>query len=152
MATSGREASLANLKPAQAGNTLAVRHGVASERKLAPIAARQRRTFLRRIGLRARDLDALGQAHLDLYTRLAAKVELCDIYLAQRGLIRADGEPEPILKVYVSLANSTRLALSRLEQHVHARATDPVADVQTWLDGLPEVEDDDEDDGAADRA
>jgi len=50
------------------------------------------------------------------------------------------------------MLNSERLALGKLEGHLRARTTDPVADVQAWIDALPEVADDDEDDDAADLA
>ena len=147
---SGRERSLANLRPTERGNVLALKHGASSEAQIRPVARNHKRRVLRQIGLRAADLDPLGRGYLDTYVRVQAKIEAIDAYVADHGLIRADGEPQPVMRLYVSLCNSARLALSRLEAHVQARTTDPVADVQRWLDALPEVEDDDEDEDAPD--
>jgi len=138
---SGRARSLANLRPATVGNQLARKHGAASEAQIRPVAANHRRRVLRQLRLRAGDLDPIGRGYLDLYCRTIAKVGTIDAYVGERGLIRADGEPQPCLRLYTTLVNSARLALARLEQHVRARTTDPVADVQAWLDALPDDED-----------
>ena len=50
--------------------------------------------------------------------RLTAKLDLIDCYCAEHGLLRLDGEPQPALRLYVSIANSARLALARLEERM----------------------------------
>jgi hypothetical protein len=65
--------------PFEPGNTASLKHGLSSERRIAPLARNHRRRLLRRIGLRAGDVDPLGRAYLDHYVRLAAKVELIDL-------------------------------------------------------------------------
>jgi hypothetical protein len=52
--------------------------------------------------------------------RLTAKLDLIDGYCIEHGLLRLDGEPQPALRLYVSIANSARLALVRLEQRMTA--------------------------------
>jgi hypothetical protein len=102
-------------------NLVALRHGATSERQVSPVARNHKRRFLRQIGTRVSDLDPIGRAYLDQASRLAAKVELIDRYVDEQGLIRPDGEPQPVMRLYVSLQNSLRLALARLEQHLRSR-------------------------------
>jgi hypothetical protein len=145
MAGSGRQASLANLKPAQAGNTLALRHGATSDRQIGREAANQKRRILRQIGLRARDLDSLGRALLANWARAAAALALMDAYAAEHGWLDNEGNPRGFARLYVSMLNAERLALTKLEGHLRSRATDPEEDLQRWLDTLPEVEEEEED-------
>lgn len=118
----------------QPGNEMGLRHGALSERQIRPVARNHRRRVLRQIGLSPRDLDPIGKAHLDLYVRLMAKVELIDVYVGEHGLIRDGGEPQPAMRLYVSLANSARLALGRLEDHLRSRRLGP--DPLEVLEGL----------------
>lgn len=114
-----------NLRPVSEGNQLAVTHGATSERHVRPLARNHRRRLLRQIGLRGSDLDGLGRAYLDNYCRAAAKIELIDRYLADRGLLDGDGNVPGCMKLYVSLLNSCRLALSKLEDHLRHRGDEP---------------------------
>jgi hypothetical protein len=109
---------------AEPGNVLALRHGSSSERQIRPLARNHRRRVLRQIRLRASDLDPVGKAYLEHYVRLTAKIELIDRYVDEHGLLRDDGEPQPAMRLYVSLHNSARLALQRLEQHLAERGVD----------------------------
>ena len=106
-------------------NSAALRHGATTERHIRPLAANQKRRVLRQIGLSARDLDAIARGYLDLYVRLAAKIELADRYIEENGLLRADGTPQPVLATYTSWINAARLALGRLEEHLRARRDAP---------------------------
>jgi hypothetical protein len=103
------------------GNQLSVTHGADSDARIRPLAARHRRTVLRRLGLSPKDLDAVGRAYLDQFVRLTAKLDLLDRWLAENGLLRADGEPQPALRLYPTLANSARATLAKLEDHVQRR-------------------------------
>ena len=100
------------------GHTLSLKHGATSERQIRPLARAHRRRVLRQMRLRAGDVDPIGRAHLDAYVRLQAKVDLIDRYVEEHGMILPDGEPQPVMRLYVSLQNSARLALQRLEQHL----------------------------------
>jgi len=117
-----------------AGNTLAVKHGATAERQYQPVARVHRRRVLRQLGLRAGDLDPIGKGYLDLYVRSMAKVELADRWLSEHGLLRADGEPQPVLRVYSTWTNSARLALARLEAHLGARVRSPEAELRDYID------------------
>ncbi len=98
-----------------------------------PIARNHRRRVLRQLRLSPRDLDPIGRGYLDSYVRLVAKIDLIDRYVAEHGLLRADGEPQPALKLYVSLANSARLALVRLEDHLRKQKRDPATVLAQYL-------------------
>lgn len=100
---------------AQPGNVSALRHGATSQRQIRPVARALRRRFLRQNRLRAGDLSGIQRGYLDSWAQCQAKVELIDRYLDQRGLIREDGELQPVMKLYVSLVNSARLSLGKLE-------------------------------------
>jgi hypothetical protein len=109
-----------NLKPAEQGNALALKHGAHSEARIRPVARAQRRRFLRRNGLKARELGGVPAAYLDAWARAAAKVELIDQYVAERGLLKEDGEPQAAMKIYVALLNSSTRAMARLEESLRA--------------------------------
>jgi hypothetical protein len=126
----GRPLSVAEIEQRRKA---AVRHGGTSERKIRPLARNHRRRLLRQIGLRAADVDPIGRAYLDAFVRLAAKVELIDRYVAEHGLLREDGEPQACMRLYVSLHNSARLALQRLELHLRATGRDPVEQLGSYL-------------------
>lgn len=122
---------------AQAGNRNARKHGlhaVTTDDQIRPRAANHKRRLLRRIGTKASDLDPIAKGYVELLSRLLAKIEVADEFIEREGLIRADGEPQPILKVYVSLTNSARLTMQRLEGHVRGRADgpSPVIEMQRW--------------------
>lgn len=124
-----RDARIRNLRPAEPANVLALKHGATSERQIAPRARNHRRRLLRQLRLSPRDLDPLARGYLDTYVRLTSKLDLIDAYLAEHGLIRPDGELQPVMRAYVSIANGARLALSRLEEHLARRGDrgDPLA-------------------------
>ncbi len=122
-----------NLRPAQPGNVLALKHGATSESQIGPLAANQKRRLLRQIGLRASDLDSLGRALLTNWARAASALALMDAYAAEHGWLDAKGNPRGFAKLYVSLLNSERLAIGKLEAHLRARSTDAVADLDAYL-------------------
>ena len=102
------------------GNLNSSTHGAYSETRIRPIARNRKRRFLARAGLRASELSAVTLARLNGWARLEAKVELIDRHVNEHGLIRADGELEGVMRAYVSLENSARLALTKLEEALRA--------------------------------
>jgi len=108
--------------PAQPANQNAISHGATSERHIRPLAHNHRRRVLRQLRLSPRDLGPIARGYLDLYCRTQAKVELIDAFVSEHGLVRPDGEPQAVLKVYTSLVNSSRLALARLEAHLGTKS------------------------------
>ncbi len=102
-------------------NRAAVTHGAHSPAQIAPVARAQKRRFLRRIGLRAGDLDGIGLALLDSWSRCQAKVELLDRHFAEVGFLDKQGEPQPAVRVYFVAINSARLAAVRLAEHLRVR-------------------------------
>jgi hypothetical protein len=133
-----------NLRPIRPGERLALKHGATSERQIRPLARNHRRRLLRQIGTSARDLDPLGRGYLDQYARLMAKVELIDAYVDERGLLNAKGEPVPAMRLYVSLMNSARLALARLEGHLRILDRDPLVELTAYLSTKRDDADDDD--------
>lgn len=110
-----------NLRPAQPGNALALKHGATSEPRVRAVATVQKRRLLRQIGLRLSDLEGIGSALLDNWARAQAKVELMDAYAAEHGFLDEAGDPRPLAKTYFTALNSARLALARLEENVVQR-------------------------------
>ena len=123
-----------NLRPATPGNLLALRHGATSESQIGPLAANQKRRLLRQIGLRASDLDSLGRALLTNWARAASALALMDSYAAEHGWLDAKGNPRGFARLYVSMLNAERLAIGKLEAHLRARRTDPVVELNRYLD------------------
>jgi len=126
------EREIANLRPIVEGTTgkahPAFRHGARSETEIVRVARAQKRRFLARNGLRARDLDGLAAALLDNWARAQSKVELLDQFFASRGFLDEDGVPQPAVAVYFTALNSARVALSRLSEVLRNGAgIDPVA-------------------------
>ena len=114
-----------NLRPAppfQPGNTMAVRHGAHSERQIRPIAQAHRRSVLRRFGLLARDLTPVQRGYLDLYVRCMAKLDLYEAWMQENGtILNKKGDTPGFMRAYVSLMNSARLNLGRLEESLRDR-------------------------------
>ena len=79
-------------------NIAAGRHGASSERQIKPVARNHRRRVLRQLRLSSREFDPVGRAYLDAFVRLQAKVDLIDRYVDEHGLIRAEGEPRPVMR------------------------------------------------------
>lgn len=140
--------SRAGLRPVVEGQTgadhPATTHGAYSMTKSDGIARRARnekRRILDRLQLRQRDLDPIGVSYLDHYAKLRARIDAIDAYVDEHGLVRADGEPQPVMRLYVALQNSARLALGRLEGHLKARAPEPGEALRAYLDhAYPDVE------------
>jgi hypothetical protein len=113
---------MARFEPA---NLAALKHGATAERQIRPVAANHRRRVLRQLRLSPRDLDPIGKGYLDIYCRTMAKLQLLDVYFLQQGLLKADGEPQAATRFYISLANSARHTLARLEGHLRQRGLEP---------------------------
>jgi hypothetical protein len=98
-----------------------VLHGARSEQRVKRTATVQKRRLLRQIGLRASDLDGIALGYLDTWARAQAKVELMDAWSNEHGWLTEDGHPPGFVAVYFAAINSSRLALSKLEDHLRAR-------------------------------
>ena len=93
-------------------------HGLTSERKFRPVAKNQKRTLLRKLGVRGGDLDAVAAVYVDVLARALAKIQLLDEYYAVHGIVRADGQGEPTLPIYGSMLNQARLTAWKLAEHM----------------------------------
>ena len=98
----------------------ALKHGARSPDQIAASARAQKRRLLRQLGLRASDVDGVGLALLDNWSRAQAKVSLLDLYFEQRGFLDPEGEPNGAARVYFTALNSARLAATRLSEHLKA--------------------------------
>lgn len=96
-------------------------HGAKSEARIRPVAKNQKRMLLRKLGLRAGDLDAVSAILVDLLARSLAKLQLLDEHYARVGIVRADGSGEPTLALYFSALNSARLTAGRLGDQLARR-------------------------------
>jgi hypothetical protein len=113
-------------------------HGVSSEREIRPLARNYRRRVLRQFGVRASDLSPVAKAYIDQIVRLRTKIDLIDAYLAEHGMIRPDGNAQPVLRLYGTLENSLRLAVNRLEENLRVRKRDPRAELDAYLAAGPD--------------
>lgn len=98
-----------------------MKHGLRSERRIKPLARSKKRAFLRRNGLLASALDGPTLAHLNRWARMEAMADLAQRYLDEHGLIRDDGEPQPVLRYLVAVENGGRLAMKALEEALRSR-------------------------------
>lgn len=105
-----------------------------SERRIRPVAKNQKRALLRKLNVRASELDAVSAVHVDLLARSLSKIQLLDEFYAYRGqVVDADGQPEPSLSIYVALLNSARLTAQRLSDHL-ARKGAAAPSLQDYID------------------
>lgn len=81
--------------------------------------------MLRRLGVSAQQLDAIGRGYLDLLARSLAKVELLDDYFQRNGFLDEEGRPRPGADRYFQAIEASRRNLAKLEEHVLARAEGP---------------------------
>ena len=95
-------------------------HGVYAAARVERVARAQRRRFLARSRITVADLNGVQLAYLSSWAACAAKCELIDRYCQEHGLIRDDGTPQPVLAVYMTLQNSARCAMQRLEASLRA--------------------------------
>jgi hypothetical protein len=127
--------------PFEKDNTAAMRHGATSERRIGPLARNHKRRVLRQIGLRASEIDPIGKAYLEHYTRLTAKVVLIDRYLDEVGVLDEHGSPRPCMNLYTRLHGAAVQALARLERHLGPRERDPFAALEAHLAEMRAVKD-----------
>jgi hypothetical protein len=113
----------------------ATRHGLRSEYRLRATAKNQKRTILRKLGVAARDLDAVSAIYVDVMARGLSKVQLLDTYYAERGIVREDGQGEPTLSVYLSALNLVRLTAGRLSEHLQRQGGLPTESLQSYIEG-----------------
>lgn len=107
-----------------------VTHGAESPARIVRVARTQKRRWMSRSGMRARDLDGVSGALLDNWSRAQAKVELLDQYFAAVGLLDDGGEPRAATRIYFTALNSARLAAVRLAEHLKTQGNvgpDPLA-------------------------
>jgi hypothetical protein len=81
----------------------ALQHGARSEVALAPQVRSMKQALLKRMGLRQAELTWAGRETLDLYARSRAKLEACDRWLLDHPMIGDDGQPAPMMTLYVRL-------------------------------------------------
>lgn len=112
----------------------ATRHGLRSEYKLRATAKNQKRTILRKLGVAARDLDAVSAIYVDVMARGLAKAQLLDTYYAEHGIVREDGQGEPTLSIYLSALNLVRLTAGRLSEHLSRRGGLPTESLDSYID------------------
>jgi len=96
-------------------------HGARSPAAVATVALTQRRRLLRNLGMRARDLDAIGRALLVNWSRAAGALALLDDHADTAGWLDEDGEPRGFTRLYIGLLNAERLAALRLADHLRVR-------------------------------
>lgn len=110
----------------------ATKHGAHSPTQIRARARAHRRRFLRQIGLRASDLDAIAAGYLDGWARSLAKVDLFDSDERRTGELRE----------YFAALNAARLWLGKLEARLAAlgldrgvTSGDPVSRLNEYLAG-----------------
>jgi hypothetical protein len=124
-------------------------HGGYSAHQIKPIAQAVKRRFLRQNGLKIGDLSGVQLAYLDTYARCMAKVQLIDVHVGARGerMLSNGGEPDPAMKLYVSLFNSARLSMAKLEESLQISSggvSGGKVEIALRFDPSPQVESDPE--------
>lgn len=85
-----------------------------------------KQSILQAAGLRYADLGVIPRRYLDLYARVASKVELYDAHAHEHGFLDAEGKAPPWIKEYYSAINSAARLLSKLDEHLYReRANGP---------------------------
>jgi hypothetical protein len=118
------------------GNEAAVTHGARSERRVLAASTNQKRSFLRRIGLRQAQLDPVGLALLDNWSRSQAKVVMMDAWVEQHGWVDEAGNLPGFAATYFAALNSARLSLTRLAVRIDEQGlvgNDPVERLNDYL-------------------
>lgn len=108
-----------------------VKHGARSEDRIRPVAARLRRQVLRQLGVRVGELDPVSRGYLELYARSLAKVRLYDQWLDEHGLVDGEGNSPGFMATYFASLNSSRLALTKLEDRLRAAGHRELDDIES---------------------
>jgi hypothetical protein len=90
-----------------------LKSGAHSPGQIKAKARAHRRRFLRQIGLRAGDMDAVALAYLDGWATARAKVDMYDTYDGLHGS-----------REYIACHNSARLSMVRLEARLKETGLD----------------------------
>lgn len=121
-------------------------HGAHSKELQTRGAQIQKRRLLRQLGVVQADLSPIGVAYLDSWARVKTKLVLLDRWLESRapGLVNEAGEAPAFMSFYVSLVNSERQALAKLEAHLQAREErGKPSKLQDWIEATLTEEDED---------
>lgn len=110
--------------------TAHVTHGSKAPALVAPQAMTAKRRLLRNLKLKHEDLDALGRARLDLWSRAAAKIVLMDRHFDKHGFLDEHGNPHPAADHYLRCLSAANRTLDKLESHFLLALDEPVADLQ----------------------
>jgi len=106
------------------GNQSGLVHGARSPAQIAAKARAHRRRFLRRIGLRASDLDALAAEYLALWATGKAQLDLREAGEVDHG------------RDYWTAYNATKRALEKLEKRLHELGLDRGPDKGSELERI----------------
>jgi len=96
-------------------------HGARSPHQITVSSKAQKRRILRQLGLKASDLDGVGAALLDNWSRSQGKVMLLDLFFEKEGFLDPQGMPRDAARIYFQAVNSARLSATRLAEHLKAR-------------------------------
>jgi hypothetical protein len=110
--------TVANLRPAQPGNGLALRHSAHSTLRLAPRAA-ELAEELREVVPARSEAD---ESAVRLLAMILARIEAAHDWLAEHGLLQAKGEPQPVLRALSTWENTAARLLDRLGLTAAGRA------------------------------
>ncbi len=116
-----------------------------TERQIRPLAINQKRALLRKLNVRASELDTFAAVHVDLLARSLSKIQLIDEHYASQGqVVDADGQPAASLPIYVALLNSARLTAAKLAEHMNRKGA-PTASLADYIDARYSVPNGDDD-------
>jgi hypothetical protein len=106
-------------------------HGAKNQVAVRRRAGYLKQSVLQASGLRQADLDPITKRYLDLWSRVAGKIELYDAWAAEHGWVDAEGNSPGIAKEYYAAINAAGRLLSKLDEHLsrHKREGPSVLDL-----------------------
>lgn len=111
-------------------------HGAKNQVMVRRRAGYVKQSLLQSTGLRQADLDPITKRYLDLYARVAAKVELYDRYAEEHGWVDADGNSPGMAKEYFAAINAAGRLLSKLDEHMRRHVKEGPSPLDRALQAL----------------
>jgi hypothetical protein len=108
---------------------------LAGERKVKARASVEKRRLARSLGIKPSDLDAVGRARFDGFSRAHAIVDLAEKWMSENPdkVISEDGNVAQIIDIYLRSLNTRRYELDKLEEFIREDLKSPEQEMRELL-------------------
>jgi hypothetical protein len=109
----------------------------AALKRVSSRSAVEKRRLARSLGIKWSDLDSVGRARFDGFSRAHAIVDMAKTWMDEHPekLISKDGKPALVMDLYLRGLNTRRLELDKLEEFIREELKSPEQEMRELLSG-----------------